>query len=296
MTSVEGVAEHAPAKINLALHIVGRRADGYHLVESLCVFTRFGDRIAARHAEADVLEVVGEFAAGVPLDASNLVIRARDAMRDVEGPMRRPVAISLEKNIPVSSGVGGGSSDAAATMRAMAKLHGLEPDPETLARLGIPLGADVPMCVAARPLIARGIGDVIETLADFPALAIVLVNPRVAISTPRVFALLARRENPPLPVLPKRLATTVDLAEWLRGTRNDLHDAALSIAPGVADAIATLQDHGALFARMSGSGATCYGLFAGTSQAEDAAGGIKARRPAWFCVATTTTASRKARA
>ncbi|RUX96383.1 4-(cytidine 5'-diphospho)-2-C-methyl-D-erythritol kinase, partial [Mesorhizobium sp. M2A.F.Ca.ET.040.01.1.1] len=166
----------APAKINLALHVTGRRDDGYHLIESLAVFTRFGDRLEIEPAEQDEFSVFGRYAAGLPLDDGNLVVKARDALRREAGVQRTPpVAIRLEKNLPVASGVGGGSSDAAAALNGLARLWKLDIDEISLARIGLSLGADLPMCLKSKPLVARGIGDEVSPLSAFPALGLVLV-------------------------------------------------------------------------------------------------------------------------
>lgn len=279
-------AEHAPAKINLALHVTGRRADGYHLLESLAVFTEFGDRVVIAPAAEDGFAVTGPFAGNVPLDAGNLVIRARDALRQANPAFATPVCITLEKNLPIASGIGGGSSDAAAVLRALARHWRIDTD---LAVTGLKLGADIPMCLAAQPLIARGIGEIIEPVADFPALPLVLVNPGIAVSTPEVFRALANRENPPLPPLPSRLDLP-SIVDWLRATRNDLEAPAKALAPVIGDALDALDRAGSVFARMSGSGATCFGLFKTTSGAEAAAKAIRQAQPGWFVAATMTVA------
>ncbi|MDQ6436035.1 4-(cytidine 5'-diphospho)-2-C-methyl-D-erythritol kinase [Mesorhizobium sp. LHD-90] len=285
------VAEAAPAKINLALHVVGRRSDGYHRIESFSVFTAFGDRIAVGPAPRDLFTVSGPFAHEIPDSAENLAVRARDVLRKAAGAAAAsPALIFLEKNIPPSSGVGGGSSDAAAVLRALLRFWKLDISAEALSRIGLTLGADVPMCLHARPLIARGIGDVIEPVEKFPSLALVLVNPRVAVGTPQVFAALEKRENPPLPPLPKS-PDTARLVDWLTATRNDLMAPAKNLAPAIGEVLETLNGAGAAFARMSGSGATCFGLFKDRVSAERAAGAIAKARPDWFVVATETTAS-----
>ncbi|HTV69061.1 MAG TPA: 4-(cytidine 5'-diphospho)-2-C-methyl-D-erythritol kinase, partial [Rhizobiaceae bacterium] len=193
----------APAKINLALHVVGRRADGYHLIESLAVFTRFGDRIEIALSDEDSFTVSGRYAADVPTDRTNLIVKARDALRRHVGADASPVSIALEKNLPVASGVGGGSSDAAVALRGLAHAWNANVDHATLARIGLALGADVPMCLAAKPLLARGVGDDLSPVPDFPALGLVLVNPNVAVSTADVFGALAKRDNDKLPPLPR---------------------------------------------------------------------------------------------
>ncbi|MDG4893727.1 4-(cytidine 5'-diphospho)-2-C-methyl-D-erythritol kinase [Mesorhizobium sp. WSM4976] len=276
----------APAKINLALHVTGRRDDGYHLVDSLAVFTRFGDRLEIEPAEQDEFSVSGRYAAGLPLDDGNLVVKARDALRREAGAQRTsPVAIRLEKNLPVASGVGGGSSDAAAALNALTRLWRLEIDDISLARIGLSLGADLPMCLKSKPLVARGIGDEVSPLSAFPALGLVLVNPGTAVSTPDVFKALSRRDNAALPPLPRRLDFHA-IRNWLETTRNDLEPAAHSIQPAIGEALRALKRADAAFARMSGSGATCFGLFETGNVAKRAAIEIRARHPDWFVAAT----------
>lgn len=283
------LAEAAPAKINLALHVTGRRGDGYHLIESLAVFTRFGDRLQVSAAEEDGLAVSGRYAAGVPVDGRNLIAMARDALRKAAGSRNAfPVAIALEKNLPVASGIGGGSSDAAAALRLLARIWGLDIDAAELAGIALSLGADVPMCLAAQPLVARGIGENVEPLPAVPSLGLVLVNPGVPVSTPQVFSALRRRENEPLPALPARIDFH-SLRNWLEATRNDLEAPAREIQPAVADALQALKRADAGFARMSGSGATCFGLYETGNVAKRAAAAIRARHPDWFVAATRTT-------
>lgn len=289
------VTEAAPAKLNLALHVTGQRQDGYHLIESLVVFTGVGDTVTARPSPFDDFSVEGDFADAIPMDSTNLVIKARDLLRrSTRGSPKEtgggPVGLSLDKNLPVASGIGGGSSDAAATLRSLAKLWNLDMAPSALAELGKSLGADVPMCVVGRPLIAKGIGEIIHTLPRFPALNLVLVNPGVAVSTPAVFKALASRANSPLPPHPCELSVET-LVEWLAATRNDLEAPALKIASPIDEALAALCLSGAAFARMSGSGATCFGLFRHIRDAEAAAAEIRRARPGWFVAATETLAA-----
>lgn len=285
------VVRTAPAKINLALHITGRRADGYHLIDSLVVFTRFGDRVTVAAAEADGFAAAGRYAGDVPLDDGNLVLKARDALRAHAGAARcPPVAIALEKNLPVASGVGGGSSDAAATLKALADLWELDVGAQELARIGLALGADLPMCLAATPLLARGIGEEIEPLNVFPQLGLVLVNPGVPVATAEVFRALASRDNPPLSPLPPRVDFH-SLRNWLDGSRNDLEAPARTIQPVIGEAIRALDRAGSGFSRMSGSGATCFGLFETGNVAKRAAASIRERNPGWFVAATRSMAS-----
>ncbi|WP_201415374.1 4-(cytidine 5'-diphospho)-2-C-methyl-D-erythritol kinase [Mesorhizobium sp. J8] len=276
----------APAKINLALHVTGRRADGYHLIDSLAVFARFGDRLEIEPAEQDEFSASGRYATGLPLDDGNLVVKARDALRREAGARHAPpVAIRLEKNLPVASGVGGGSSDAAAALNGLARLWKLDIDDISLARIGLSLGADLPMCLKGKPLVARGIGDEVSPLSAFPALGLVLVNPGVAVSTPDVFKALSSRDNEALPPLPKRLDFHA-VRNWLETTRNDLEAPARSFEPAIEEALKALKRADAAFARMSGSGATCFGLFETGNVAKRAAIAIRARHPGWFVAAT----------
>lgn len=282
------IAAHAPAKINLALHVTRRRADGYHLLESLAVFTRHGDSITVSASRNDSFVVSGRFADAVPDDDGNLVLKARDRLRDGGTPSCGPVAITLEKKLPAASGIGGGSSDAAATLASLARLWAIADDRVAVAARR--LGADVPMCLAARPLMARGIGHEIQEIHAFPALWMVLVNPGVPVSTSDVFRALSCRDNPPLAPLPHRL-DLYSVLSWLAATRNDLETPAVTIAPPIVGALSALRRNGAAFARMSGSGATCFGIFATEAAAARAAMAIGAAEPSWFVVSTRTTAS-----
>lgn len=272
----------APGKINLALHVVGRRDDGYHLLETLTVFTRFGDRVTIARADEDEFSATGPFASDVPTGEDNLVINARDRLR-AAFPLADcpPVSINLEKNMPIASGLGGGSSDAAATLKALASIWELATTKSELAQLGPALGADVPMCVAAKPLLAAGIGEKITIVPDFPELSLVLVNPGVPVATAQVFRTLKNYEHPGLPPLPAPLSLD-SLVDWLGHTRNDLEKTARAIAPEVDDALHELGLTGALLSRMSGSGATCFALF-DDGRASAAAGKLLAkRRPDWW--------------
>ncbi len=261
--------ELAPAKINLALHVTGRRADGYHLLNSLVVFTAAGDRVAVA-AGGPSLTVTGPFAAGVPVDGTNLCLRAAHAV-GVDA------AITLDKALPVASGIGGGSADAAAVLRALGRV----PDrPESL-------GADVPVCLLSQPALMRGVGEVVIPVPGLPVLHLVLVNPGVGLSTPAVFAALRSRDNPPLPDLPAG-ADADGLVAWLAGCRNDLQPPAIGLAPGIADALDALTAQGALLARMSGSGATCFGVFPDADAAAAAADLVAAAQPRWWVTPTAT--------
>lgn len=280
----------APAKVNLALHVVGQRADGYHQLETLVAFTDFGDRISIAPAVEPSFTTSGRYGHLIPLDDSNLILRARDLLA-AGSPVEKcgPVAISLEKNLPIASGVGGGSSDAAAAAILLSRLWQLDLDEEELRSLTRQLGADVPMCVAARPLIARGTGEELHPV-KLPRLHLVLVNPGEPLATPAVFKALERKDNPPLPPLPD-LNTPAEVIAWLKTTRNDLEQPSSRLLPSIRTALSELSAEGAELSRMSGSGATCFGLFNSASEAEQAAAAIASRHPSWFVVDTFTYAS-----
>ncbi|MBC2834727.1 4-(cytidine 5'-diphospho)-2-C-methyl-D-erythritol kinase [Paragemmobacter straminiformis] len=265
--------EFAPAKINLALHVTGQRADGYHLLDSLVVFADTGDRITAKAAPDLTLSITGPRAASLPATDDNLVLRAARAIGVT-------AAITLDKHLPIASGIGGGSSDAAATLRALARLSG-KAMPDAAAILS--LGADVPVCLAPRPVRMTGIGETLAPLAHaLPPSWLVLVNPGVAVSTPQVFKALARRDNAGLKPLPK-LANTAEFAAWLAMQRNDLEAPAQGLLPEIAAMKSALTaQQGCLLARMSGSGATCFGLFADPLSAHAAATAIRHAQPLWW--------------
>lgn len=265
--------DFAPAKINLCLHVTGRRADGYHLLDSMVVFAGVGDRVSATLEGPPSLTVEGPMAAGLSGEGDNLVLRAGRAM----GVSAR---IVLEKHLPVSSGIGGGSADAAATLRLLSRLTG-RPLPEAEAVLA--LGADVPVCLAGRPVRMTGIGEGLAPLPALPEVWLVLANPGVAVSTPAIFRALARADNAPLPRDLPRLKTAAELAAFLTMQRNDLEPPAITLEPVIARVKAALTAQaGCLMARMSGSGATCFGLFADPLSAHAAARAIRAAEPGWW--------------
>lgn len=251
----------APAKINLTLHVTGQRADGYHLLDSLVVFANVGDRLWFEPAPDTSLEITGRFAARVPADPRNLVWKAAD----VAG---RRLRIRLEKNLPHGAGLGGGSSDAAALLRAFDSGDS-----------AAGLGADVPVCLWAGPQRMRGIGEQLERLYAVPECHLVLVHPGIAVPTPAVFATLGRKENPEMGVLP-RWHSIADFVAWLAAQRNDLQQPAQEIAPAIRAALDSLGD--ALVTRMSGSGSACFGLYPGRNEARLAARRILASRPDWW--------------
>jgi len=266
----------APAKINLTLHVTGRRRDGYHTLDSLVVFAGIGDRIEIKHADRLSLTLSGPFATGVPKDRRNLVWKAAQLLRLRRG-VTAGAAIHVEKYLPHSAGIGGGSSDAAAVLRTLCKLWSVEPLPQADV---LTLGADVPVCLAAAPRRMQGVGEILTPLTGLPPAGLVLVNPDVRISTSTAFAALGTKTGPTMPSAIPRFKTTRELADWLALQRNDLEAPARRIAPETEQALRALD--GALIARMSGSGATCYGLYSGRDSAISAARKIARSRPKWW--------------
>ncbi|RMF34588.1 MAG: 4-(cytidine 5'-diphospho)-2-C-methyl-D-erythritol kinase [Alphaproteobacteria bacterium] len=276
--AAEPVREPAPAKINLSLHVTGRRADGYHLLDSLVVFADAADSITARPAPRTSLSVTGPFAAGLG-GADNLVL---GAARALPGPAV-PAALTLEKNLPVASGIGGGSADAAATLRALERLSGREVARETMLATALTLGADVPACLESRPLRMRGIGERLDPLPALPDLALVMVNPGVAVETAAVFARLGGRFSHP-PAEPPAAGAGLDAwLGWLAASGNDLQAPAIEAAPVIGAVLEALAAQpGVGLARMSGSGATCFGICRAMDEAEVAAAAIARAHPGWW--------------
>jgi 4-diphosphocytidyl-2-C-methyl-D-erythritol kinase len=276
------VTEAAPAKVNLYLRVTGRRADGYHLLDSLAVFAGAADRLAAAPGASLSLEVKGPEAGGLASEPDNLVLRAARALATATGREAR-AALALDKRLPVASGIGGGSADAAAALRALDALWGTGLGQHGLRALGATLGADVPVCVASRPARMQGIGEVLSPPPALPGFGLLLVNPRVAVATPAVFR--ARQGGFSAPAeMPPRFADLAAFAAWLRPLGNDLEAPAIALCPPIAEVLAAIAARpGCLLARMSGSGATCFGLFASAAGARAAA---EALPPMWWRAAS----------
>jgi 4-diphosphocytidyl-2-C-methyl-D-erythritol kinase len=281
------IAEFAPAKINLYLHVGPVRRDGLHELRSLFAFVGDGDRILAQPSRDVSLELRGPFAGSLAGEdvRRNLVFRAAMTLREASG-VREGAAIVLEKNLPIAAGVGGGSADAAAALRALARLWKLNVAPADLRRLAFSLGADVPACLDAAPALVSGAGERIERGPRLAPLFVALVNPRVAMPTGPIFrAFDAQNRAPAAPVFDMlRPATIAGAIDMLCATRNDLEPFAIKRAPVVGLALQTLLGApGVLGARMSGSGATVFGLFSSLSAAQRAALGARAR--GWWSTA-----------
>ena len=283
----ETFTEAAPAKINLALHVTGRRADGYHSLETLVAFAEVGDELEASPAGKDSLSITGPFAAGLGNGATNLVLRALDAVRQRwPGALPDGVALRLAKNLPIAAGLGGGSADAAAALRLLAGMAGTDIAFADLLDLARGLGADVPMCLYSHPAEVRGIGEIVRPLRHFPACHVVLVNPLIPVVTADVFRRLEHRDNPGLPELGDPLTRPAQLGLWLDETRNDLEPPAIAMVPAIGDLISRLRGaSGCILARMSGSGATVFGLFGSSAQAHQAAHDLREGSPGYWVAA-----------
>jgi 4-diphosphocytidyl-2-C-methyl-D-erythritol kinase len=267
-------ARFAPAKVNLYLHVTAKREDGYHLLDSLAVFPAVGDVVSAAPGQGLSLEITGPFGAVLRAEPDNLLLRAARALAPGRGG-----AMTLEKNLPVASGIGGGSADAAAALHALSALWSVVD--ADLPALALSLGADVPVCLASRPARMQGVGEVLASAPVLPEFGIVLVNPGVAVPTPAVFR--ARQGGyTPAADLPEAWPSAEAMADDLRRCTNDLQNAAIGIQPvigEVLDMLAALP--GALLARMSGSGATCFAIF--PTPADAAAAASRITQPGWWC-------------
>lgn len=273
-------SERAPAKINLALHVLGRRVDGYHELDSIVAFANVADRLTFVESDDWGINSAGPFASGLPTDDGNIVLKAARAFAEAFPAVTQRHHITLEKNLPIASGIGGGSADAAAALRGLSFLAG-GVDEEKLRILAQTLGADVPVCLLSQACRMRGIGDRLDPLKDMAPLPSVLVNPRQELATADVFARLALE---PGDSAFDSLAEGEDLASY----RNDLTAPALALAPVIGEVIAALQAApGVHFARMSGSGATCFGIFASVDEATSAALDIMTERTDWWVLPTT---------
>lgn len=279
----------APAKINLFLHVTGRRSDGYHLLESLFAFTRSGDEITVMPAKSLSLEIEGPFfkslAASGGEAKDNLVMRAAHALREASS-YDGGAHIVLRKALPIAAGIGGGSSDAAATLLALNDLWQLDLSARRLEEIALDLGADVPACLYQHPLRVTGVGEKLDKTRLPAEVAILLVNPMTQVSTPEVFRHLnAGAEGCSLPLRNWGAQTDAEFWDWLaNNTRNDLQGPASDLCPEVRDVIKALhQQPGVGLVRMSGSGATCFALFRDQDSAAVAAHNINASNPNWWC-------------
>ncbi len=288
------IAVAAPAKINLTLHVLGRRPDGYHDLESLVAFANLHDVVSVEAADRLSLAITGPNAHALqstPL-ADNLVLRAARALADSAGLSAPTAALRLDKHLPVAGGIGGGSADAAAALRALVRLWRLDISETALAKIALTLGADLPVCLASSPMAMTGIGERLTPAPALPPLGILLVNPGIALPTGQVFAALNGRFGAAMPMA-YAAGDAASLLAALRAGRNDLEASARQIAPVIGDVLTTLAAlPDARLARMSGSGATCFALFDDESAARIALRALQVGRSDWWCAAGRLIASR----
>lgn len=278
--SLDG-AHMARAKINLFLHVGARRDDGFHPLQSLAIFTAFGDRLAVEEAETLSLGIEGPFAAALG-DGDNLVLKAARALAERAG-RGAGAKITLTKNLPVASGVGGGSADAAAALRMLAALWRLQPDGNMLREIAMELGSDIPVCVESTPAFMEGRGEILTPISALPRLPILLVNPGVAVPTKDVFANLKERRGVEMTLPSGRFNDLADILRFLESTGNDLEAPALVLQPVIGEVLSSLSAvPGALFTRMSGSGATCFALMPDDGGCARAAAALKDKHPDWW--------------
>lgn len=277
----------APAKINLYLHVTGKRADGYHELDSLVTFAgNIGDRVTVEPSPGFSFAVVGAQAAALQQAdaADNLVVRAAQALAAASGQVLQ-CRITLEKNLPLASGIGGGSSDAAATLLALCRFWNLPLDMTLLENIARPLGQDIVVCLHRRAAYFEGIGDYIRFAPPLPQAGLLLANPGAHVPTPAVFKARQGAFSAPAPLAPHPM-TLADLVAQLRDRRNDLYAPAIALAPVIATCLQAVQaTPNCLFAAMSGSGATCFGLYADAAQAAQAAAALRAHHPDWWIAA-----------
>ena len=283
------LVESAPAKVNLTLRVLGRRADGYHDIESLVAFADVGDRVALTPGDALTLAVVGPGAAQTGAETDNLVVKAARALA-TRVPALRAGAFRLEKGLPVAAGLGGGSADAAAALRLLAQSNQLAPDDPRLRDAARATGADVPVCLDPRPRVMRGIGEILSAPLRLPRLHALLVNPGVAVPTKLVFSGWRPSANPiraldttaDFSALPK-MQSEEQLLDWLASEANDLEAPAIALEPAIAVVLASLRAAaGCRLARMSGSGATCFALFSSGAETAAVAKNLRAQFPDWW--------------
>jgi len=282
--------EHGRAKVNLTLRVVGRRVDGYHDLESVVAFADCADRVTLTPGAELSLKTTGPLAQACGDTADNLVLKAARLLAERVPDLKLGEFI-LDKVLPVAAGIGGGSADAAAALRLLARLNGLALDDPRLSDVALLTGADVPVCLASRACDMAGVGETLMPLS-LPKLPCVMINPRVPVATKDVFSALGLRNGELLvgasdvieaPAWPEAGASIADWVEVLSGVANDLEAPALRIQPAISEVLAALRSvDGVLLARMSGSGATCFAIFADSAAAQRAAQTVLRDHPAWW--------------
>ena len=283
----ERIRVSAPAKLNLFLHVGDKRPDGYHALQSLVAFAEASDVLEVAPSSELSLSVSGSFAAQIPRGGANLVLKAARSLFAFCSDAPPGASIALEKNLPVAAGIGGGSADAAATLRALNMLWQLDRTEDELVDVARSLGSDVPACVLSRPCWMEGRGERVSATRPLPPLDLVLVNPGVLLRTAGVFASLNARTGTSAMEPPQRIERLWDLVAYLEDSGNDLESPATHLQPDIDHVLEALHhEPGCVFAQMSGSGATCFGLFNEREYAEGAAGRIAQDHPHWWVKAT----------
>ena len=286
-SAARGLSVRAAAKINLFLHVGDRRSDGYHALESLVVFAETSDRMEFTPGSDLTLKMTGPFGKALSRDKDNLVLKTARLLQSKYPQEGLGAHIALEKNLPLASGIGGGSADAAATLRALNRLWRLDLPDEELFDIAAELGSDVPACLLSSPCWMQGRGTQVTKLAPLPAFELVLVNPGVAVPTEAVFNALNARSGVGAIAPPPAVESVWDLVAYLADAGNDLEAPASRIAPVIEDALAALgHEPACVLAQMSGSGATCFGLFDGAVYAAGAAERMAQEHPHWWVRAT----------
>ena len=275
--------EKASAKVNLCLQIVGQKSNGFHLLDSIVGFTEFGDHLSFEKSEKLELTVKGTFSDQIPLDNSNLVLKAAELLRTLNN-IKDGAHITLTKNLPPSAGLGGGSSDAAAAIRGLTRLWEINlPALDELMKIG----SDLPVCINQKTQHMKGFGEVLRIINTFPNLPILLVNPLKKVSTQAVFNMLENKQNPPLSNYEKLFQTKKDWINWLLLQRNDLIEPALKIEPIILEVLQLISSQNSVEqVSMSGSGATCFGVFESKYDCDAAMKKVQRERPEWWSVST----------
>ena len=275
--------EKASAKVNLCLQIVGQKSNGFHLLDSIVGFTEFGDHLSFKKSDELELTMKGAFSDQIPVDKSNLILKAAELLKKINN-IKTGAHITLTKNLPPSAGLGGGSSDAAATIRGLSRLWDTDlPEIDDLMKIG----SDLPVCINQKTQHMKGFGEVLEEINTFPNLPILLVNPLKKVSTQAVFRMLKNKKNPPLSKYEKLFQTKKDWINWLLLQRNDLMEPAVKVEPVISEVLRLISKQISVEkVSMSGSGATCFGIFENKSDCDLAMKRIRLERPDWWSVST----------
>ena len=275
--------EKASAKVNLCLQIVGQKSNGFHLLDSIVGFTEFGDHLSFKKSDELELTAKGAFSDQIPVDKSNLILKAAELLRKINN-IKTGAHITLTKNLPPSAGLGGGSSDAAATIRGLSRLWGTDlPEIDDLMKIG----SDLPVCIHQKTQHMKGFGEVLEEINTFPNLPILLVNPLKKVSTQTVFRMLKNKKNPPLSKYEKLFQAKKDWINWLLLQRNDLIEPAVKVEPVISEVLRLISKQISVEkVSMSGSGATCFGIFENKQDCDLAMQRVRLERPDWWSVST----------